>query len=87
MTNPDEKTMTRLDTLERKVSEIDHNIIRLLTLLSKKDSLNKPQNGNSGQPALTPKNTRRLRGGSVPTSAQSASIAHVSIEPELPIWS
>ena len=81
-----EEAMNRLDVLERKVSEIDQNIIRLLTLLGQKESLNNPPNGNSSQPEVPPLKTRRLRSGSVPTSAQIASIAHLSGEPGHPLW-
>ena len=78
MKNPEEEAMNRLDALERKVSEIDQNIIRLLTLLGQKKSMNNPGNGNSGKPEMPPLKTRRLRSGSVPTSAQTASISDVS---------
>ena len=78
MKNPEEEALNRLDALERKVSEIDHNIIRLMTLLGHKESVDSPSNGNSGQPVGTPLKRRRVRSGSVPTSAQTASISDVS---------
>jgi len=81
-----EEAMSRLDALERKVSEIDQNIIRLLTLLGQKESMNNTPNGNSSPPEMPPLKTRRLRSGSVPTSAQIASIAHLSGEPRYPLW-
>ena len=79
MKNPKNKeAMNRLDALERKVSEIDQNIIRLLTLLGRREEPDNPSNGSSSKQEATPSKTRRLRSGSVPTSAQTASISDVS---------
>lgn len=82
----------RIKDLERKVEEIDQSIVRLILLLDKtkqssgKSNLKTSFDSKGKMLAVTQQNIRRLRGGSAPTSAQSASIAHLRVEGNRQPW-
>lgn len=71
----------RVASLERKVTEIDENIVRLLYLL-KEDNIKEGANGKSPNVSSSVSRAvskgRRLRGRTVPTSARAASLAPAS---------